>query len=38
MLLRKPTAIQLKPEDDYIEYEEFKSKQEMQKKNQMTPI
>lgn len=29
MLLRKPTSIQLKPEDDYIEYEEFKNKLDM---------
>lgn len=28
MLLRKPTSISLKPEDDYLEYEEFKSRQE----------
>jgi hypothetical protein len=29
MLLRKPTAIQLKPEDDYSEYEEFMKRTEM---------
>ena len=38
MLLRKPTMIQLKPEDDYTEYEEFKNKQDLQKKNQINPI
>ena len=32
MLLRKPTAIQLKPEDDYSEYEEFTKRQEVQEK------
>lgn len=34
MLIRKPTLIVLKPEDDYLEYEEFKNKQDQQKKVQ----
>lgn len=33
MIIRKPTKIELKPEDDFYEYEEFKKKQqEMAKK------
>lgn len=33
MIIRKPTTITLKPEDDYAEYEEFKKRQEDVKKN-----
>jgi hypothetical protein len=32
MLIRKPTTIVLKPEDDMQEYDEYKQKQEMAKK------
>lgn len=27
MMIRKPTKIELKPEDDFYEYEEYKQKQ-----------